>query len=99
MRDHTVERLMPSSRAAPCGPASTPPVSLERPDDVLPFHLLESEEAVGRRAGPLQHADMLGEDDAALAQDDGAFEDVGELAHVARPVVDDQPRRARASSI
>ena len=90
IRDQSVERLRPSSAAAPFGPASTPPVCSSalrmwrRSASSSVHHVVRGDRDVaGRpRCGALQ--------DAPLAQDDGALEDVRQLAHVARPVVGDE---------
>src|SRR5690606_28134250 len=59
----------------------------ERACDVLALHFLERQEEPCGPSRLRQRSDVLLADGFAVAEDDRALQDVGELTHVAGPVV------------
>src|SRR5688572_9587363 len=55
------------------------------------FGLFERDHVVHERRGMCRQAEVIGLQDTPLAQDDGPFEDVRELAHIPGPVVAREP--------
>ena len=92
MRDQTVERRMPRRRAAPCGPARTPPVRASARWICwrsISASVRNTSDSTGARSA-VQDAEVLVLDDGALAQDDGALHHVGQFPDVAGPGVGGQ---------
>lgn len=63
----------------------------QRPDDVLPLDFFERRKRSALAAVTTNHTEVSFENRWTVAQDDRAFEDIGQLPHVAWPFIGHQP--------